>query len=164
MSEQTSRFNDLPSEQAERELLAACASRRWAREVAQGRPYPDLDALLAAADAAWWRLEPSDWLEAFAAHPRIGERGGHQPDSSNREQSRVMEAEAATRAAIHEENRKYEARFGHVFLISAAGKSAADVLAAVRHRLHNDPDVELRVAAGEQATITRLRLGRMLSA
>ena len=163
LSEQASRFNDLPGEEAERELLAACASLRWAREVTQGRPYRDLDALLEAADDAWWKLDPSDWLEAFAAHPRIGARGGHQPESSDREQSRVMEAEATTRVAIDEENRKYEARFGHVFLISAAGKTADEVLAAVRQRRHNDPDTELRVAAGEQARITRLRLERMLS-
>jgi OHCU decarboxylase len=131
--------------------------------VAHARPYRDVDALLDAADAAWWKLDEADWLEAFAAHPRIGERGGHQPESSDREQSRVMAAETGTREAIAEESRKYEARFGHVFLISAAGKSAGEVLAALRERMDNTPDAELRVAAGEQAKITRSRLGRMLS-
>ncbi len=142
--------------------MACCASSRWAREVAQARPYRDLDDLLDAADAAWWKLAPADWLKAFAAHPRIGDKGGHQPESSDREQKGVMAAESETREAIAEANRSYEARFGHVFLISAAGKSSADVLAALRGRMGNEPKMELRVAAGEQARITRLRLERML--
>lgn len=142
--------------------MSGCASRRWARKVARGRPYQDLDTLLDAAESAWWDLEAADWLEAFSAHPRIGERGGHQPESSDREQKGVMAAESETREAIAEANRSYETKFGHVFLISAVGKSAADVLAALRERTDNDPKMELRVAAGEQARITRLRLERML--
>ncbi len=142
--------------------MACCASPRWAREVAEARPYRDLAALLVAADSAWRNLDEADWREAFAAHPRIGERGGHQPKSSDSEQSGVMAAESETREAIAEANRAYETRFGHVFLISAAGKSAADVLAALRERMGNDPETEIGVAAGEQARITRLRLERML--
>jgi len=143
--------------------MSCCASARWAGDVASARPYRDLDAVLEAADKVWWKLEPTDWLEAFAAHPRIGERGGHQPESSDREQSRVMADAAETRQALTEQNRRYEARFGHVFLISAAGKSAGEVLAALRERMGNTAEAELRVAAGEQAKITRSRLGRMLS-
>jgi len=162
LNEALAAFNSSSLEHAERDLMAACASRPWAGEVARGRPYDDVDALLAASEAAWFALEPRDWLEAFAAHPRIGERGGHQPESSDREQSTLMESEAATRAAINEANRKYEARFGHVFLISAAGKTAPEVLAALHGRMDNDPQTELRVAAQEQAKITRRRLERML--
>ena len=142
--------------------MEACASRPWAGEVAGGRPYTDVEALLAAAEAAWWALDPADWLEAFSAHPRIGERGGHQPGASDREQKGVMAAETETREAIAGANHEYEARFGHVFLISAAGKTASDVLAALRDRMDNDPQTELRIAAGEQAKITRQRLERML--
>ena len=75
-----------------------------------------------------------------------------------------MEAGDETTAALAEENRRYEARFGHVFLISAAGRTAADVLAALRQRMENDPATELEVAAEEQRKITRLRLERMLQA
>ena len=110
----------------------------------------------------WTELAPSDWLEAFEAHPRIGERGGRSPDSSDIEQSRIMGARDETLAVLAEENRRYEERFGHVFLISAAGRTAMDVLAALRQRIDNDPVSEVKVAAEEQRKITRLRLQSML--
>jgi OHCU decarboxylase len=116
-----------------------------------------------AGDAVWARLKPSDWLEAFAAHPRIGETGGRSPESSNREQKGVMNAKEETLALLAEGNRLYEERFGHVFLITAAGRSADDVLAALRVRIENDPTSELNVAAEEQRKITRMRLKSMLS-
>jgi len=115
-----------------------------------------------AADTVWTELTPADWLEAFGAHPRIGGSGGHSPDTSQREQSRVMVAGEDTLAALAEENRRYESRFGHVFVISAAGRTAEDVLTAVRQRIDNDPATELEVAAEEQRKITRLRLESML--
>ena len=49
-------------------------------------------------------------------------------------------------------------RFGYVFLICATGRSAVEMLAALRSRLSNDPSAELQIAAGEQAKITALRL------
>jgi OHCU decarboxylase len=114
------------------------------------------------ADAESARLKASDWLEAFEAHPRIGEKGGCSPASSNREQKGVMTAREETLAVLAEGNRLYEERFGHVFLISAAGRSAEDVVAALRQRIENDPATELQVAAEEQRKITRLRLKSML--
>lgn len=116
-----------------------------------------------AADTAWAKLKRSDWLEAFGAHPRIGETGGHSPASSNREQKGIMSAREEVLAMVAHGNRMYEERFGHVFLISAAGRSAEDVLGALRQRIENDPKVELNVAAEEQRKITRHRLKSMLS-
>jgi OHCU decarboxylase len=155
-------FNHLPGDEAERRLHSCFAHRQWAARLAAGRPYSDMTALLASAESAWSQLSPSDWLEAFAAHPRIGDRGGDAPDSSEREQSRAMEASGATLAALAAENRDYEARFGHVFLISASGRTAEEMLEALRHRMGNDPATEITIAAGEQRKITRLRLERML--
>jgi OHCU decarboxylase len=116
-----------------------------------------------AGDVVWAKLKPHDWLEAFAAHPRIGEGGGRSPASSNREQQGIMSARGEVLGLLADENRLYEERFGHVFLISAAGRSAEDVLAAMRERMGNDPKAELKVAAEEQRKITRLRLKSMLS-
>ena len=113
-------------------------------------------------DTVWSGLAPSDWLEAFAAHPRLGERGGHAPGSSEREQSRVMASSDTTLAELAAENRRYEARFGHVFLFSAAGHTAVEVLAALQQRMHNEPRREVEVAAEEQRKITRRRLESML--
>ena len=155
-------FNALPSEGAERRLLACFASTRWARQVAEGRPYADLGALLDAAERAWSDLAPSDWDEALSGHPRIGAGGGSSPAASEREQQGVRLAGAAALAQLADENRRYEARFGHVFLIAAAGKDADEILAALRSRMENDPVTESQVAAAEHRKIARLRLKRML--
>lgn len=155
------RLNRLPAAEAEVEIRACCASGRWASAVVARRPYPDAAALLETAERAWWALEPSDWLEAFAAHPRIGERdlAGQR---SGQEQAGVAGSSPATLAALAEGNRRYEERFGHVFLICAAGRSGDELLAALRRRLAGDPASELRTAAGEQAAITGLRLEALL--
>jgi allantoicase len=181
-------LNALPAEQAESELLACCGSTAWAAMMTAARPFTDAAALAAAADRVWDTLDPDDWLEAFATHPRIGERAaagsadaggaGSAPGLSERalgasapapgaswsgaEQAGVDHADPAVLAALVEGNLAYERRFGHVFLISASGRKAEELLAALHDRIDNDPEVELRVAAAEQRKITRLRLEKLL--
>jgi len=162
LSDHLARFNALPDQEAEDQLYAGFADRSWAARVASGRPYRDLDHLLDVAELAWSELKPGDWLRAFRAHPRIGEQGGHAPAVSEREQSGVRQASALTLAALTAENRKYEERFGHVFLIAARGRSADEILFALRRRMNNDPVTELEEAAAEQRKITRMRLLEVL--
>lgn len=156
-------FNELSADEAVGALLLVCHSRRWATEVAAQRPFADVDALLTAADETWMALDGADWLEALDAHPRIGEHGGRSAEFSEREQAGVGVAGDDVQAAIAAGNVEYEKRFGHVFLISAEGRSAGEVLANLRSRLGNDPDTELRVAAEEHRRITRLRIQRLMS-
>lgn len=148
--------------EAELWLYSCFASRKWAHLVAAGWPYDNLQALLDAAERAWAELEPSDWAEALAGHPRIGERGGGSPEASEREQSGVLAAGAGALSDLAQENRRYEDRFGHVFLIAAAGKNADEILFALRERMENDPVTEARVAAGEHRKIARMRLEALL--
>lgn len=149
-------LNGLPRNAARAALTRCCSSRRWVDAMLAARPFASDAALFEAAEDAWWALGSDDWLEAFGGHPRIGEQG---IDSLARhEQAGVIRAGEETRAALAQGNREYEARFGHVFLICATGKSATDMLGALRARCGNDPAAELRIAAGEQAKITRLRL------
>ena len=158
----------LPAEEAEAALLACCGSYAWAQRMAASRPFASEEALFAAADAVWWALEVEDWLQAFRGHPRIGERKAEAGQTSREqgwsrgEQAGMDAAEDATRRAIAEGNRAYEERFGHIYLVSAAGKSADELLSILTARLENEPAEELRVAAGEQAKITRLRLRKLL--
>ena len=152
-------FNELPEEQAAAELLAVCHSRRWAERVAAGRPYADLAALERAADAVWTDLEPDDWREAFAAHPR---NGGRAAGGSAAVQVGVGGAGGDVRAELARGNAEYERRFGHVYLVAAAGRGADEILADLRARLGNDPAAELAVAAEEHRRITRLRLGKLV--
>jgi OHCU decarboxylase len=164
------RLNRLSAEEARAALLDCCGSARWAREVAALRPFPDVDGLLGAGERVWFGLARSDWLEAFRAHPRIGEKKAAGPVSeearrwSEGEQSRARAASVETRAALVEANREYEKKFGFIFIVCATGKTAEEMLAILRGRLKNDAETELRVAAAEQWRITELRLKKLLNA
>jgi OHCU decarboxylase len=153
-------LNALPAPDAERALLACCGSRRWARDLAARRPFGSMDALRRAADETWWRLDSADWLEAFSKHPRIGERAA---GWSNEEQAAAASAADTVKATLARRNHEYEERFGHVFLVCATGRTAESMLADLEQRMRNEPDAELRVAAGEQAKITRLRLDKLVT-
>jgi OHCU decarboxylase len=157
-------FNELTDQAAADALLRVCHSRRWARQVALQRPYASVQHLQAVADEVWMRLTPDDWREALDAHPRIGERGGASAEWSVQEQSAAGTADDEVRDAIARGNRTYEERFGHVFLISAQGRSTEEILANFRDRLGNDPAAEVRVAAEEHRRITRLRIERLMRA
>ncbi|GAA3981241.1 2-oxo-4-hydroxy-4-carboxy-5-ureidoimidazoline decarboxylase [Actinomadura viridis] len=158
-------FNALAAADAEAGLLACCASRRWAAGVAAGRPYADAEALRSASDAFLAALDWADVEEALAAHPRIGERArgaGREASWSRGEQSGMDAAEAAVRESLAAGNRRYEERFGHVFLICATGLGAGDMLAALERRLGNDAAAERAVVREELGKIVRLRLDKML--
>jgi OHCU decarboxylase len=153
-------LNALARDAAERQLAKCCGSTRWASAMAALRPFRNVDQLHRAADEIWASLDGADWLEAFAHHPRIGERS---TGWASEEQSGTRGAAAHTRERLAKLNHDYERKFGHVFLICAAGKGADKMLAQLEARMNNDPATELRVAADEQAKITRLRLEKLLS-
>lgn len=154
-------FNAVPAGEAERDVLSWCESRAFAATIAAGRPYPDLDALLAAVDAAFESLTWDDIAESMNGHPRIGDRAAGTPMSAA-EQSGAAAAGGAVRRGLAEGNAAYEERFGHIFLICASGLSGEDMLTSLRARLGNDPDAERSVVRAELQKITRLRLRRML--
>lgn len=155
-------FNAASPGAAERDVLACCASRSFARKIVDGRPYPDAAALQAAVTAAFEALTWDDIIESMNAHPRIGDRtraGGW----FAAEQSGASSADDAVRQALADGNLAYEERFGHVFLICATGLSGQDMLDQLRARLGHDPHAEQAVARQELLKITRLRLAKLLS-
>ena len=169
MSDGLERLNALDGGDAEAELLKCCGSTAWAGAMVARRPFADLAELLSAADEVWWGLGAADWAEAFASHPKIGERKAARAQAaqaaawSAQEQAGTRAAEQATLDALAEANRAYEEKFGRIFIVCATGLTAAQVLAALRARLPNDPGTELRNAADEQRKITRLRLEKLLT-
>jgi OHCU decarboxylase len=169
MQENLARLNALDAAAAESELLKCCGSNAWARELAARRPFAETRELLTAADEIWWSLAADDWLEAFAAHPKIGgRRAAREPDAqaqnwSEQEQSGARDAEQSTLDELAAANRAYEEKFGHIFIVCATGKTAAEMLSLLRARLPNDAANELRTAAAEQSKITRLRLEKLLT-
>lgn len=160
-------LNALDAATAERELLRCCGSARWARLMADARPFPSVDAMLAKGDAVWRSLGPADWLEAFAAHPRIGDKSGgsgkERRDWAAQEQAGVGTASHSVRDRLADANRRYEARFGYIFIVCATGRRAEGMLAMLERRLTNHPDAELPIAAEEQREITRLRIAKLVS-
>jgi 2-oxo-4-hydroxy-4-carboxy-5-ureidoimidazoline decarboxylase len=187
-------FNALDDEAARRALAACCLSPAWVGAMAAGRPYPTMDALIAASDAAVAGLGEEGMRAALAGHPRIGDRraaGGEQAPTeqapaelapagvagssgspglvpavgaswSSQEQAGVSGAEAEVREALAEGNAEYEARFGHIYLACATGRSATELLAFLRERLGNDRETEWRVVASELAKINQIRLVKLL--
>ncbi len=155
----------LPAADATAALQRCCGSTKWAAAMAAARPFEDLDALLRIGERTWWALGTDDHLEAFAAHPKIGE--SKTPASgdakwSEAEQRGAGGASEQTLAALAEANRTYEAQLGFIYIVCASGRSADEMLHDLRTRLANSREVELRTAAEEQAKITRLRLIKLI--
>jgi OHCU decarboxylase len=170
-----SELNALGEDAAVREFLRCCGSPRWARAMAAARPFAGVEAMLQAADDCWKPLAARDFLDAFAAHPKIGQsgragragrvgpaRGPRDADWSAEEQAGARSASDDVLERLAAGNRAYEARFGYIFIICATGKSAAEMLAALETRLHHGAVEELRIAAEEQRKITRLRLVKLV--
>jgi 2-oxo-4-hydroxy-4-carboxy-5-ureidoimidazoline decarboxylase len=154
------RLNALPAGEAVGELLGCCAAPGWARRVAASRPYATVADLLAAADAAWAGREPGDLDAAMAGHPRIGER---QLSGWSRQEQSGVGSDAQTAQALRAANAAYEDRFGHVFLICAAGRGPEDILAELHRRMANDPGTEREVAAAEIGKINAIRLRKLVT-
>jgi 2-oxo-4-hydroxy-4-carboxy-5-ureidoimidazoline decarboxylase len=162
-------LNGLSFEEARAEFLRCCGSNRWAEAMARARPFPTEQALYTEAHLFWSQTGPEDWHEAMKHHPRIGdvsklrERFKASGAWSEQEQRGMQGAGEDVIQALAEGNQKYEERFGFIFLVCATGKSAAQMLGLQRERMNNPPDQELKVAAGEQELITRIRLEKLLT-
>jgi 2-oxo-4-hydroxy-4-carboxy-5-ureidoimidazoline decarboxylase len=160
-------WNAAPEDEAIEAMLACCGARRWAEAMATARPIRGVEELSATADRLWGTMDEADWIEAFACHPRIGERkavhaSAQSAEWSRREQRSVNDAEAHMLAELAEGNARYEDRFGFTYIVCATGRSAAEMLAILNRRLSGDRDAELREAAEQQRQIMQIRLGKWL--
>lgn len=154
-------LNDCAPETAHAQFRRCCSSSKWIHHMEQVRPFSDLEELEACADRIWTSCSREDWLQAFAAHSRIGEQSKNR--WSRQEQSNVAAAAPSIIAELAKANQAYEAKFGYTFIVCAAGRSASELLAMLRQRLNNDAAVEIHNAAEQQRLILHLRLRKMLS-
>jgi len=158
-------FNAADREAAIAWLRPCLDIERWCVELVDGRPYESADALLAAAERGASPFTAAEVEGALAHHPRIGERpsgAGTEAAMSRSEQSGVDPADASVADALAEGNRAYEQKFGRVFLIRAAGRSASDILAALTERLGHTAVEEEPIVADQLRQIAVLRLkGRL---
>jgi len=162
------KLNLLSRTQAAIALSECCGSSQWAKMMSMKKPFLVEEDLFKAADAIWQRLSPADWKEAFSHHPKIGnikslrEKFASTKAWAEGEQSGANGASDETLQQLASSNDEYENRFGYIFIVCATGKSAEEMLALLRQRLHNQPAEELCIAAEEQRKITRLRLNKLL--
>jgi len=167
MNKVLARWNTLDAEAAAREALPCCGSSAWAAALASKRPIPDEASLIAASNLIWLALPESAWREAFDSHPRIGQTAPQSRATaeslrwSAQEQHTALSEDTA-KLALEEANRRYEQKFGRIFIVCASGKTSAEILSLLEARIHNDAATELREAAEQQRQITQLRLHRWL--
>jgi len=162
-----STWNAADEASATEAMRACCGAKRWAAAMVALRPLATIGELSVAADRLWSTMEEADWMEAFACHPRIGERKANHSSKqsaawSMQEQSAAEDAASKVLAELAAGNALYEKRFGFTYIVCATGKSAEEILAILKGRLANDRAVELREAAEQQRQITQIRLGKWL--
>lgn len=163
-------LNRLSADEAEVLFLRCCGCPGWAKAMAAARPYRDLAAVHANARTAFAALDEAGWLEAFAAHPRIGDveslrrKYADTKAWASGEQSGVQGAQEAVIQGLARGNTAYEQKFGFIFIVCATGKTAAEMLALLEARLPNDRAREITNAAREQEKITALRIDKWLAA
>jgi len=162
-------LNALTEEDACATFHRCCGSIRWAQEMTAARPFVDDEMLFKRADEIWLRMRKDDILEAFTHHPQIGAdkeslraKFQHTHTWSAQEQAGVSHADEEVLDRLVVGNKAYLARFGYIFIVCATGKSAAEMCSLLEQRLPNAEDTELRIAAGEQAKITRIRLEKLI--
>lgn len=161
-------FNAADTAGAAGMLRRCCNCLRWIDQLVQARPFRDPQALRDAADRIWWSLDEPDYLEAFAAHPQIGdidslrEKYADTRSLAAGEQSGVAAADEQTLQGLARGNADYLERFGFIFIVCASGKSAAEMLDLLETRLDNTRREEIANAAEEQRKIFQLRLENLI--
>jgi OHCU decarboxylase len=160
-------LNSLDRDAARELLTNCCASSAWVDGMLAQRPFADDDAVIEAAYDVGEAISDDDWLEAFAAHPTIGDveslrkKYAATKELAAREQAGVTGAHEATLQELAELNREYMQRQGFIFIVCATGKSAEQMLAILRSRIGNCREEEMQSAAEEQMKITELRLRKL---
>lgn len=148
-------------------MLACCGSRRWASAMVALRPIRNIVDLSTQADRIWATMGEADWMEAFACHPRIGERKAAHASAqsvawSRQEQASVSDAQERVLTELAAGNALYEQRFGFTCIVCATGKSAEEMLDILNRRLASTREAELCEAAEQQRQILQIRLGKWL--
>ncbi|MBA3992622.1 MAG: OHCU decarboxylase [Cyanobacteria bacterium DS2.3.42] len=162
-------LNTASIDEAEVALARCCGSTKWVAKMLEQRPFHSVEELFNAADHIWFKLAPEDWLEAFSHHPRIGDvdslRAKFASTASwcENEQNGVSQATEDVLHQLSALNDDYFEKYGYIFIVCATGKTADQMLEILKSRMPNNKDEELKVAAGEQAKITKIRLEKLVS-
>ena len=161
-------LNSLPNQKAKDELSRCCGASGWVERMMKFRPYRTESELFALADREWQKATEIEIREALSHHPKIGELSSLKTkfattsEWASGEQSGVNAAPEQILLDLAQLNEEYFSKFGFIFIICATGKSAAEMLNALKIRLPNSPAIEIKNAAEEQRKITNLRLEKLV--
>ncbi|MCC7528837.1 MAG: 2-oxo-4-hydroxy-4-carboxy-5-ureidoimidazoline decarboxylase [Candidatus Melainabacteria bacterium] len=161
-------LNAYSEEDAKEELAKCCGASQWVEKMLARRPFHSFEELFSAADDIWFKLAAEDWLESFSHHPRIGDvdslRAKFASTASfcENEQKSVCQASEEVLHQLASLNDEYFEKYGFIFIVCATGKTAEQMLEILKRRMPNNIDAELKVAAGEQAKITKIRLEKLV--
>ena len=162
-------FNALPISGAASLLQQCNAARKWYEAMSEKRPFTDIDEMKQRAANIWATLSEADYLQAFEAHPMIGDvdslrqKYADTKAMASGEQSGAANANEAVLTELAKLNHEYLAKFGFIFIVFATGKSAAQMLELLKARLPNSRAQEIANAAAEQLKITLLRIDKLLA-
>jgi 2-oxo-4-hydroxy-4-carboxy-5-ureidoimidazoline decarboxylase len=168
MNNVLARWNSLDAAAAAGEILPCCGSYAWATKLAGKRPFEDELSLIAASFEVWFALPEKDVQEAFDSHPRIGQKHAQSSATikslqwSAQEQHATISEDDSVMLEVAEANRRYEQKYGRIFIVCATGKTSAEILNILETRMQNDAATELREAVEQQRQIMQLRLRRWL--
>ena len=162
-------LNKLSEDRAIEQFTLCCGSSSWAEKMARLRPYSSKDEVIKKAEEIWnHELDTPGRLEAFSAHPKIGDLGSLRKKYASTkkwaegEQKGTATAPEKVLKKIAAGNQAYENKFGYIFIVCATGKSAEEMLHILESRLDNPPGKEMAIATEEQRKITEIRLEKLL--
>ncbi|PKA60075.1 Uric acid degradation bifunctional protein TTL [Apostasia shenzhenica] len=142
------------------DFLRCSGSTKLAGEMVAAGPFKDLDDAIRSARDIWFnKIDVKGWLEAFTAHPEIGDTS--KPISKEEQSTAMATAGDGTMQELFVWNARYKEKFGFVFLICASGKESPVILSELKRRFPNRPIVELGIAAEEEIKIFELRLRKL---
>lgn len=161
-------LNDMDDVESSTYFRRCCAAESWVEKMVKGKPYQSLESCLNFAHESWQGLSEEDYLQAFSAHPKIGDVSSLQKKYADTHALAAGEqsgAQLATEQVILDlaaGNQEYEDKFGFIFIVFATGKSAEQMLALLQARLPNSREQEIQNAADNQEKITALRIRKLL--
>jgi 5-hydroxyisourate hydrolase/2-oxo-4-hydroxy-4-carboxy-5-ureidoimidazoline decarboxylase len=162
-------LNTISEEEVITHLEKCCVSKTWISKMINNRPFSSENDLITKASSVWYNeCSIEDFKEAFTGHPKIGDikslndKFANTEDWANNEQSKIADATDSTIVTLAEANSQYEDKFGYIFIISASGKSAMEMLSVIQKRLLHDVNDEINIAMNEQHKITVIRLVKLI--
>lgn len=160
-------FNQQKKAETKQQVLNCCGSTAWTEMMLEMMPFYSVEEMHICADEAWRSTKEADWKEAFTHHPKIGdlkslkEKFASTLNFTTGEQAGVKEAGDDVLMELQKMNDAYLKKYGYIFIICATGKSADEMLTALKERMENNAERELKIAAGEQQKIMHLRIEKL---